>query len=45
MHNLTDWIEAGRNPRGSKATVRRWLREARGHVPVIERLAIGGRAW
>lgn len=36
---LSDWIECGRR-RGqyaSKALVRRWTREARGHVPVIDR--------
>lgn len=36
---LSDWIEAGRR-RGkyaSKSLVRRWTREARGHVPVIDR--------
>lgn len=37
---LGDWIGYGRNTQEhkSKRTVRRWILEARGHVPVIDRV-------
>lgn len=40
MTQLADWIEYGRNdPHNlNKRMVRGWLTEARGHIPVIDRV-------
>jgi hypothetical protein len=40
MTSLADWIEYGMKTRLAinKALVRRWLREAREHRPVIDRV-------
>jgi hypothetical protein len=35
MTRLADWIEYGRARDNNKRTVRRWLNEARGRVPII----------
>jgi hypothetical protein len=43
MERLADWIEYGRDREheSNKRMVRRWLREARGHVPIIARWGRG----
>lgn len=40
MDRLSDWIEYGRCSGiwGAKRKVRRWLNEARAHIPVIDRV-------
>jgi hypothetical protein len=44
MTTLFDWIEYGlkSDKARSKAMVRRWLREARDHRPIIDRFAGAG---
>lgn len=38
MQHLADWINYGKRADSSRRTVRRWLNEARGHVPIIDRV-------